>query len=74
MSTIILNINPLLHTLVLQLLPDVLLEDAVLVPDVMPHNGLPVGQVPTLARSNGTVERFGDRQLPGKPLLEMYPS
>ena len=74
MSTIILNINLLLHTLVLQLLPHVLLEDAVLVADVVPHNCLPVRQVPTLALRNGTVERFRHRQLPGEPLLEMYPS
>ena len=57
-STILLNITLMLHTLVLQLLPHVLLQDAVLVANVMPHDGLPVRQVPTLALRDRTVEGF----------------
>ena len=65
-----LSLSPL-HLDAIQLLPDVLLQHAVLVADVVSHDSLPVRQVLTLTLSNGTVERLRHWQLPSQPLLEV---
>ena len=62
---------PPLHLDAIQLLPDVFLQHAVLVADVVSHDSLPVRQVLTLTLSNGAVERLRHRQLPSQPLLEV---
>ena len=57
-----------------QLLPYVFLQDAVFVPDVMSHYGLPVGQILTVALGNWTVEGFAGWEFSRQPLFKVRSS